>query len=353
MQESFYTVSDICRIFLLDKNSRSTIHKARSKGTIPSPKEGKRGSVKTYFWKKSDLPLIGSHYGFLKPSPHFVCGVIHTAKGGTLKTCLTYFLGRTLALNGMRVILIGVDIQGSLTQVALHKLDVDDISEIGEIEKLPSIYEILMKKNTLEDCLIPLDLPNFFLLPENPHLAEVDKLIEDGRGSREETLRHKIINPIIENNLADVVLLDTSPSINRLTECSLVCATKNGVISPVGCDVGSYFTSDATLDSIETFREEMLDAGVNIEWESTKIIPTLLASTKLSQQIHASYVHRYQNVSKSTIRRTVNGEKDLFEGVTPFESNHNQKLIDDYLGVITDIWEDLGGAVSLKGSMDS
>ena len=56
---------------------------------------------------------------------------------------------------------------------------------------------------------------------------------------------------------------------------------------------------------------------------------------------------------KSTIRRTVNGERDLFDGVTPFESQNNQKLIDDYLGVITDIWSDMGGSFSLKNSLNS
>lgn len=352
MDEIQYSVSEICKIYQLDKKSRSTLHKARTKGSIPTPIEGKRGSVKTYFWNKYDLPKIGAHYGFLKPADDFVCLTFHASKGGTLKTCLSYFVGRTLALNGIRVLMIGVDIQGSLTQVALNKLGAEDISEIGEIEQLPGIYEILQNKVKIDKTIIQLDLPTLSLIPENPYLAEVEKMISAGRGSREETLKNKLIKPIRNSKKFDVVIIDTSPSFNKLTECSLVSATNGGLVSPIGCDVGSYFTADATVDGIETFREEMLDAKVPIEWETTKIVPTLLASTKLSQQIHASYVHRYDNVTKNSIRRTVKGEQDLFSGVTPFESASNPRLTEDYLGVITEIWTSCGGKVSLKGNAD-
>ena len=56
--------------------------------------------------------------------------------------------------------------------------------------------------------------------------------------------------------------------------------------------------------------------------------------------------------STASIRRAVQGEQNLFKGVTPFETKSNSKLKEDYYHLLTDMWKIAGGAVEERAHLN-
>ena len=77
------------------------------------------------------------------------------------------------------------------------------------------------------------------------------------------------------------------------------------LISPLGCDLGTYQALEVNLGTISEFQKTL-----NLLWRNVIVIPTLLENTKLSQQIHGAYLSQCQDESVATpIRRAVKGQE--------------------------------------------
>ena len=89
-------------------------------------------------WTTEQLPEIGKRFGFI-PSRKMRRQVISifTQKGGTLKTTLSHAFARILALHGIRVVVVGLDIQGSITKTMLPPRNMDTLADI-----LPTIKQL-------------------------------------------------------------------------------------------------------------------------------------------------------------------------------------------------------------------
>jgi len=123
MEKTHWTSSDIQKLFRLDERikSRQTLFNAEERGEIPTAARLARGKHQIRQWSIEQLPEIGSRFGFLqKPKEQqFIC--VYTAKGGVLKTTLAYSLARILALNGIKTLVVGLDIQGSESGILFRR----------------------------------------------------------------------------------------------------------------------------------------------------------------------------------------------------------------------------------------
>tara|TARA_Y100000991_G_C21958201_1_gene343119 strand:+ start:265 stop:1344 length:1080 start_codon:yes stop_codon:yes gene_type:complete len=346
--DKLFSTQEVIDLYMLQNSKKSTLHKARKSGDGPTPIEKKRGGKPQYFYKIDDIGTIGKKYGFLtKKGRKPIVLAFHTTKGGTLKTSISYIVSRVLAYHGLKVLVIPMDVQASLTFLALNKLDLEDLRECKDLMNATGLNELIQGKAKFKDTVINLDIPGLDIIPETPSLStlDLDYIDKKRRGHRELILKNWLDELLKKPNIQyDAVVFDTPPHFGWLTQNALCCATKGGVFSPMGCDVGSYFTANTTINGITNFRQELAAEKIKVDWKGTTVLPTLLGNTKLSKQIHAYYMHEFET-STASIRRAVQGEQNLFKGITPFETKNNSKLKEDYYYLLTDIWKTAGGLV--------
>lgn len=325
MEKKLFTSTDLNKLFLMSAAPNALLA-AEKAGHIPKAERAKRGSLEVRQWRIDQVPAIGRRYGFLKPpkSTRVVC--IYTAKGGVLKSTLSYTLGRTLALNGIRVLLVGLDIQASLTDLALRPVAIESLDEVVTYKGLADVF---LKKATLEDVIHETPLPTLDIIPETAGLGPLDKYIRDVK-RREYILKEKVVDPLRDKY--DVIIFDNSPNWNLLIENALTAA--NVLVSPIGCDLGSYQALETNLAHTLDFQKEM-----HVKWDPIILVPTLLEKNKLSSQIYGAYLNSYSDyVTHTSIRRAVRGQEALTFRQTAMEYDPKSELARDYYDLVKDIW---------------
>ena len=324
-----WTPREITKLFR-SKKDRQTLFRKEVAGKIPKAKRIDRGKIKTRAWVKSDLPKIGREIGFLTPIQNSQVISIYCPKGGVMKTSVTYNLARTLALHDIKTLVIGLDVQSSITDMLTFS---KDIETIDELEKYPGLFEAT-DSQSIEQIIQVSDLPTLHFIPENKNLSRLEGMIRNE--DKREYWLHNFIQPL--KNKYEVILFDNGPNWNFLAKNSLVAS--NNIITPVGCDIGTYRAIDSNIDLINEYADIM-----NIKWNTFIIIPTLLEKTKLSNQIEAGYKTQYPKfVTTNSIRRATKGQESLVKNASIFEVDPNSQLATDYFEVLTEIWHRIGGS---------
>lgn len=329
MEKIYWTSTDIRKIYRLKgRMSPQTLLNAEEKGTIPKANRISRGKVEVRQWHIEQIPSIGEQFGFLSPPTQQVRICVYAPKGGVLKTTFCFNLARTLALNGIKTLIIGLDpIQSSITNYTLPQKKIESLEDISNDSN--GLYHYLFEKVPLEKIIRKTSIPTLDVISETPELSHVDlKLKMTTR--REYFFKEKIIP-----NLKDyqVILFDNNPGWSQLVENSLTAS--NVIITPMGCDIESYKAIDKNISILSSFQEE-----AKIEWNHFLQIPTLLERNKLSQQIYAAYINSYgDSVISFPIRRSIKGQEARAFYQCVLEHEPTSELAQDYYDAITEVWK--------------
>jgi chromosome partitioning protein len=151
-------------------------------------------------------------------------------KGGTGKTTTTINLGSALAGEGLRVLLVDFDAQGSLS----YSLGIEDDS--------PKIENALFGEISVRDIIQ--EREGLHVLPASPSLADAELAIV----TSENRVNH-LKNLLEEINEYDVVLIDCPPALSLLTVNAL--ATSDYVIIPMQMDVLALRGLDSMLETVK------------------------------------------------------------------------------------------------------
>lgn len=323
-QKELWSISDIEKLFKM--KNRQALFKAEERGLIPTAERVQRGKTSVRQWRIDQLPEIGSKYGFLKQPKNQKIICVYTAKGGVLKTTLSYNLARILALNGIKTLIVGLDIQCSITEIVMPPDETESLDQASEHP--PSLYQHISKKKPLKDIIRHTEIPTLDIIPESPDLNMLEKTMRM-HNRREYIFRDKLI-PKLRNY--KVILFDNGPSWNQLIENALTAS--NVVISPIGCDVGTYQAIQTNLDAMSDFKESM-----DLKWKQFMLVPTLLEKTKLSQQIYGSYLNRFsKTIISAPIRRAVKGQEAIVLRQSILENDPTSPLAQDYYELLQLIW---------------
>lgn len=332
MEMETYTYKDLKNIFRIDeKVARQTIFNAEERQEIPRATRVQRGQTSVRKWTVDQLPAIGQRFGFLKPAKQQEIITLFTQKGGTLKSTVSYTLARVLALNGIKTIVIGLDTQCSITNVALPAREVSSLEELKEMRlQRGGLYHLLEQESvSLADVLIHTDLPTLDMIPETGHLGKLERVMDQAVG-REQYFTKKLI-PLLADY--QVVIFDNSPAWNHLVKASLACATT--VISPLGCDAGTIDVIESNMETVKSFKE-----NADLEWRNFLMLPTLIEPNKLSQQIYGGYLTQFpEYIIPHPIRRAVVGQEAQVVKKSVLEYGPNTQLAADYYRAICAIWE--------------
>lgn len=324
-----FTPVKILKLFRSDK-TKQALFKSEEIGLIPKANRIQWGKHFVRAWGKKDLPSIGKVYGFLPPPLKQEVIAVYTAKGGVLKTTFAYNLARVIALNGIKTLVIGLDVQCSITD--LLSVAQQETESIEGINPINGLYEAVKSPRdggiSVDNIIKTSDINTLHFIPETVNLNKLEQKIRDEK--KREHFLAKFIEPL-KNNY-EVIIFDNSPNWNFLIQNSLVAA--NVVISPVGCDVGTYRAVNQNIQLINDFKKDM-----ELSWNNFIIIPTLLENTKLSLQIVAQYSTLYPElITQTSIRRAVKGQESSLQNCSVIETDPSSPLANDYYDVITEIW---------------
>ena len=145
-------------------------------------------------------------------------------KGGCGKSSLCFHLSGELARNGLRVLLIDCDPQGSLSQGFLGPAFVESLDISDTLACLFDDSAILMASR-----LSPMETPvgGISLIPANLHMAAHNSPLPETSGLKQQTLRAFVE----ESNEFDVVLFDCPPNLYQCTWNAMLAA--DFVVVPV------------------------------------------------------------------------------------------------------------------------
>ncbi len=175
---------------------------------------------------------------------------IANQKGGVGKTTTAVNLAASLVRTGLKVLLVDLDPQASLTEYFINPVDLKETT-----------YNMLMDARPITPLLLG---DNVGLLPANIDLAAAEIQLPAKR-NQERTL----VRLLRQYSAYDFVLIDCPPSLGVLTTNALTAA--NVVLIPVSTELMAERTIKLILDTIQ----EVQDSELNPELKVWRILPTL------------------------------------------------------------------------------
>jgi len=207
-------------------------------------------------------------------------------KGGVGKTTTSVNLGAALAELGFRVLVIDLDPQGNATT----GLGID--ARNFEL----SMYDVLMRDCSLEDCVEPTSMKNLFVAPATIALAGAE--IELVPAFSRELKLKRAIESVIDD--FDYVLIDCPPSLGLITVNALAAATE--VLVPIQCE---YYALEGLSQLMRNVH--LVASNLNPRLDISVIVLTMYdARTKLADQVATEVREHFgSKVCRIVIPRTV------------------------------------------------
>ena len=236
--------------------------------------------------------------------------VIANQRGGVSKTTTTATLARFFGDQGMRVLVIDADPQGSLGLVLGLKPE-------------RYLHDFLVHNRPLEECVVPA-ARNIHVLCGSRDTTVVEAALF-GTPGRELAFGRQLS---VAEGRYDAVLIDVSPSINLLQTCSLLYA--RNFLVPVAMNMLSLQGAAACLETAQmlsnAFRTEiravaLLPVMVDRRFSLTEYI--LKALEEMSEKYRVPLLHAVR--TDGTVPRAERARQFLAD------HDHRCKAMEDYL----------------------
>lgn len=205
---------------------------------------------------------------FPKPDHRRIIAIANQ-KGGVGKTTTAVNIAASLALGGLRVLVVDLDPQGNASTAlgADHR------------QGHPSSYELLIGEKSLDEVVqVSTEGDSLFCVPATIDLAgsEIELV---SMVARENRLRNALNDEALEAGGYDYVLIDCPPSLGLLTINAMVAATE--ILIPIQCE---YYALEGVGQLLRNI--EMIQAHLNPELHVSTIILTMFdGRTRLADQV--------------------------------------------------------------------
>ena len=342
MEKTSWTSAEIRKLYKMDDRYKSlqTLYNAEERGDIPKAHRVARGKVKVRNWTLEQLAIIGRKFGFLTPPKKQTIICKYIQKGGVLKTTTSYNEAKTIALNGIKTLIIGLDFECSITDVVLPR---NEILKLADNKKPLCLYHIMAENASLAEVIKKTSLPTLDIIPETHDLVALEKWLSHEK-RREYIFKDKLI-PLLEKY--EVIIFDNGPSWNHLIENSIV--SSDIILCPLGCNLLAYNASETNLATIFEFQQVM-------KLNNQKIImfATLLDRSSLSQQIYAQYLTKFSDFFiPIPIRTSTKGQEALIHKQTILEYAPTSQMAQDYYDLIVAIWDSINEEVQQQENFNA
>ena len=238
---------------------------AETVAAVPSPTEAPPTAqeVQPAVPEPTEEPAREAQAASGNPLPRVLA--VANQKGGVGKTTTSVNLGAALAELGFRVLVIDLDPQGNATT----GLGID--ARNFEL----SMYDVLMRDASLEDCVEPTSMKNLFVAPATIALAGAE--IELVPAFSRELKLKRSIESVIDD--FDYVLIDCPPSLGLITVNALAAADE--VLVPIQCE---YYALEGLSQLMRNVH--LVASNLNPKLDISTIVLTMYdARTKLADQV--------------------------------------------------------------------
>jgi chromosome partitioning protein len=221
---------------------------------------------------------------FARPLPRVMA--VANQKGGVGKTTTAVNLGACLADIGYRVLVVDLDPQGNAsTGLGINIRDLQG-----------SMYDVILHDLPIEDCVEATSVRNLFCAPSSLDLAGAEIELVPAF-SRELRLR-RALEEVHDDY--DFVLIDCPPSLGLLTVNGLAAATE--VVVPIQCEYYALEGLGQLLRNVNLVQRN-LNPGLEL---SAIILVMYDARTKLADQVVSEVREHFgPKVCRNVVPRTV------------------------------------------------
>jgi chromosome partitioning protein len=221
---------------------------------------------------------------FARPLPRVMA--VANQKGGVGKTTTAVNLGACLADLGYRVLVVDLDPQGNAsTGLGINIRDLQG-----------SMYDVILHDLPIEDCVEATSVRNLFCAPSSLDLAGAE--IELVPAFSRELRLKRALDEVHDDY--DFVLIDCPPSLGLLTVNGLAAATE--VVVPIQCE---YYALEGLGQLLRNVN--LVQKNLNPVLEVSAIVLVMYdARTKLADQVvNEVREHFGPKVCKNVVPRTV------------------------------------------------